>query len=125
MMRHDLLHRALRLCVLFRRQRSQITCHRHMLGDNVALTRQAYVEFDLQAMMDGEVYSDFVVLWLLTHESRVEAAVPEDCWLERWSVEARTQGARTGWRHRSSVNSSAAPFRSRANRGGAFVRISR
>lgn len=65
-----------------------------ILRDNVALTRQAYVEFDLQAMMDGEVYSDFVVLWLLAHESRVEAAAPELCWLERWSTEARTQGAR-------------------------------
>lgn len=65
-----------------------------ILRDNVALTRQAYVEFDLQAMMDGEVYSDFVVLWLLAHQSRVEAATPEECWLERWSAEAQEQGAR-------------------------------
>jgi N-6 DNA Methylase len=65
-----------------------------LLRDNLSLTRQAYVEFDLQAMMDGEVYSDFVVLWLLAHQSRVEAGRPEDCWLERWSIEARTQGTR-------------------------------
>lgn len=65
-----------------------------ILRDNHSLTRQAFVEFDLQAIMDGEAYSDFVVLWLLCHQSRVEADPPENCWLERWSVEARTQGTR-------------------------------
>ncbi|MGH2660126.1 MAG: Eco57I restriction-modification methylase domain-containing protein, partial [Actinomycetota bacterium] len=65
-----------------------------ILRDNVSLTRQAYVQFDLEAMMSGEVYADFVVLWLLAHQSRVEGDRPEDCWLERWSAEAGTQGAR-------------------------------
>jgi N-6 DNA Methylase len=65
-----------------------------ILRDNVSLTRQAFVEFDLQAMMNGEVYSDFVLLWLLCHESRVEAARPEECWLERWSRTAQEQGTR-------------------------------
>ncbi|MDZ7721633.1 MAG: N-6 DNA methylase [candidate division KSB1 bacterium] len=65
-----------------------------ILRDNVSLTRQAHVEFDLQAMMDGEVYSDFVLLWLLCHQSRVEAEKPENCWLERWSKAAQEQGTR-------------------------------
>ena len=43
-----------------------------LLRDSANLTRQAYVEFDLEAMMDGEVYADFVVLWLVCHESRLE-----------------------------------------------------
>ena len=43
-----------------------------VLRDNARLTRQAYVEFDLQAMMDGEVYADFALLWLVGHQSRVE-----------------------------------------------------
>src|SRR5262245_50227685 len=30
-----------------------------LLRDNAQLTRQAYVEFDLETMMDAEVYSDF------------------------------------------------------------------
>ena len=60
----------------------------------MSLTRQAFIEFDLEAMMDAEIYSDFVVLWLLAHQSRVEAAEPTDCWLERWSIEARSQGTR-------------------------------
>ncbi len=65
-----------------------------ILRDNVSLTRQAYVEFDLEEMMDGEVYADFVLLWLLCHQSRVEAERPETCWLEQWSRAAHEQGTR-------------------------------
>jgi SOS-response transcriptional repressor LexA len=64
-----------------------------ILRDNKSFTRQAYVEFDLAGMMEGQVYSDFVLLWLLCHESRVEAE-PEQCWLEKWSQTAREQGTR-------------------------------
>ena len=42
------------------------------LRDNASLTRAAYVEFDLEAMMAGELYSDFSLLWLVCHQSRVE-----------------------------------------------------
>src|SRR5206468_1592864 len=65
-----------------------------LLRDNVSLTRQAYVEFDLESMLRGEVYSDFVVLWLLLHQSRVEGERPSDWWLERWAQEAHRQGTR-------------------------------
>jgi hypothetical protein len=65
-----------------------------ILRDNVSLTRQAYVEFDLEALMNGEVYADFVLLWLLCHQSRVEAERPEECWLEKWSRTAHEQGTR-------------------------------
>lgn len=65
-----------------------------LLRDNISLTRQAYVEFDLEAMMAGEAYPDFVLLWLLLHQSRVEAERPQDCQLEKWSQAARTEGVR-------------------------------
>ncbi|MFC1960440.1 Eco57I restriction-modification methylase domain-containing protein, partial [Chloroflexota bacterium] len=65
-----------------------------VLRDNVSLTRQAYVEFDLEAMMTGEIYSDFVLLWLLCHQSRVEAERPSDFWLEQWVNTAQQQGTR-------------------------------
>jgi N-6 DNA Methylase len=65
-----------------------------VLRDNVALTRQSFLEFDLEAMMVGEVYSDFVLLWLVCHQSRVEGERPEDCWLERWSRTAAERGVR-------------------------------
>lgn len=65
-----------------------------ILRDNQNLVRQAYVEFDLEAMMDGEAYSDFVMLWLLCHQSRVEAEKPTDYWLEKWSRAAQERGVR-------------------------------
>ena len=30
-----------------------------ILRDNISLTRQAYVEFDLESIMEGEIYTDF------------------------------------------------------------------
>ena len=68
-----------------------------LLRDNVSLTRQAYVEFDLQAMMDSDAYSDFFLLYLLCHQSRVEVPEgkgPEHCWLEKWYNTAAQQGVR-------------------------------
>ena len=65
-----------------------------ILRDNIALSRQAYVEFDLEAMMEGEVYSDFALLWVLCHQSRLEAEKQEECWLEKWSKLAREEGTR-------------------------------
>jgi N-6 DNA Methylase len=65
-----------------------------LLRDNRSLTRQAYVDFDLVALMEGQAFSDFVLLWLMCHESRVEAVPPEPCWLEKWATEAREQGTR-------------------------------
>jgi hypothetical protein len=65
-----------------------------ILRDNRSLTRQAYVEIDLEAIFQGELYPDFTVLWMLCHQSRVEAERPEECWLERWSGLGWEQGAR-------------------------------
>jgi hypothetical protein len=65
-----------------------------ILRDNVSLSRQAYVEFDLESMMEGELFSDFCLLWLLCHQSRVEAPKPSDCWLEKWTKAASEEGRR-------------------------------
>ncbi|MCL6640867.1 MAG: SAM-dependent methyltransferase, partial [Candidatus Rokubacteria bacterium] len=71
-----------------------------ILRDNASLTRQAFVEFDLESMMTGEVYADFALLWLVCHQSRVEGVgersdpTPSSCWLERWSQAADRDGVR-------------------------------
>ena len=65
-----------------------------LLRDHHSLTRQAYVEFDLQAIMEGEQYSEFFLLWMVCHQSRVEADKPEDCWLETWFSTSREEGVR-------------------------------
>lgn len=74
-----------------------------ILRDNASLTGAAYLEFDLQAIMAGQSYADFALLWLVCHQSRVEADRPETCWLERWHHEAWTQGARALDRLRGGV----------------------
>ena len=68
-----------------------------VLRDNLALSRQSFLEFDLEAMFNGEVYSDFVLLWLVVHATRFaprEGDRPETCWLERWTQESEEQGTR-------------------------------
>ena len=65
-----------------------------ILRDSAALTRQSFVEFDLESMLRDEVYPDFVLFWMLCHASRVRAERPEECWLEKWSKAAQAQGTR-------------------------------
>ncbi len=68
-----------------------------ILRDNASLTRQAYVEFDLEGIFEGEAYADFRLLWLVCHQSRLEGTAkdrPETCWLEVWSKQAQTDGRR-------------------------------
>ena len=74
-----------------------------LLRHNVTLTRQAFVEFDLEAIFASEAYEDFALLWLCTHQSRFEAEVPEDCWLERWTQAAQRDGTRALGELRSGV----------------------
>ncbi|WP_322489062.1 hypothetical protein [Chloroflexus sp.] len=54
-----------------------------VLRDTVHLTRQSYLEFDLEAIVAGQLYADFALLWLICHQSRVEAGPGGFCWLER------------------------------------------
>jgi hypothetical protein len=65
-----------------------------VLRNNASLARQSFVEFDLEAMMLGENYADFVLVWLLCHQSRVEAENPNECWLEKWSQASKERGVR-------------------------------
>lgn len=65
-----------------------------LLRDNVSLTRPAFVEFDLQRMFSGQAYHEFVVLWLVCHQSRLEGDVAEKCLLEQWVADAADRGTR-------------------------------
>ncbi|MFD0772899.1 Eco57I restriction-modification methylase domain-containing protein [Streptomonospora algeriensis] len=68
-----------------------------LLRDSNALATAAYVEFDLEAIFDGELFSDFVLLYRMLHASRFEAAEgqpPSACWLEKWRSEAIDSGTR-------------------------------
>ena len=68
-----------------------------VLRDNQALSRQSFLDFDLEAMFSGEVYSDFVLLWLMAHATRFmprDGDRPETCRLEQWTQEAERIGTR-------------------------------
>ena len=70
-----------------------------LLRDSTALVGAAYIEFDLEAIFDGELYADWLVLFQLVHVSRVEVrGEPEPnaaaCWLEVWRSRAADAGAR-------------------------------
>lgn len=61
-------------------------------------TTAAYLEFDLEAIFDGELFSEFAVLYRLLHASRFAVepgAAPSTCLLETWRTEAIASGTRT------------------------------
>jgi hypothetical protein len=68
-----------------------------LLRDSSALAGAAFIEIDLEAMFDGELFDEFVLLYRLLHVSRFEVpdgAAPSACWLEKWRTEAIEAGAR-------------------------------
>ncbi|MGV9289338.1 Eco57I restriction-modification methylase domain-containing protein [Streptomyces sp. NPDC003719] len=68
-----------------------------LLRDSSALATASYVEFDLEAIFDGELFSEFVLLYRLLHVSRFEVAegsAVSSCWLEKWRTEAIASGTR-------------------------------
>jgi hypothetical protein len=69
-----------------------------LLRDSTSLVGSAYVEFDLEAIFDGELFSDFLLLFTLCHQSRFEQLSaeggPAECWLERWRTDALESGTR-------------------------------
>ncbi|MEE1772875.1 N-6 DNA methylase [Streptomyces sp. JV185] len=68
-----------------------------LLRDSSSFSTAAYVDFDLEALFDGELFSEFVLLYSLLHASRFavpEGAAASGCWLEKWRAEAVTSGTR-------------------------------
>lgn len=86
-----------------------------ILRDNISFVRAAYVEFDLETIMETDAYAEFYLFFLLAHSSRVarqnaneeefelqsddeEAKEPEEedlsCWLEKWHTQAQKNGVR-------------------------------
>lgn len=68
-----------------------------LLRDSSALATAAYVEFDLEAIFDGELFSEFVLLYRLLHVTRFavdQESAPSTCWLEKWRTDAIASGTR-------------------------------
>jgi hypothetical protein len=69
-----------------------------LLRDSTSLVGSAYVEFDLEAIFEGELFSDFLLFYTVCHSSRVEVRDvelgPASCWLESWRELAFESGSR-------------------------------
>jgi hypothetical protein len=65
-----------------------------VLRDSSSLTRQAFCEFDLEAIFSGQLYADFALCWLVCHVSRFTGEPATSCWLQQWSDTAKTEGVR-------------------------------
>ena len=70
-----------------------------LLRDSTSLAGSAYIEFDLDAIFGGELYSEFLLLFQVAHSSRLEKRAgadgsPADCWMEDWRAESVAAGTR-------------------------------
>ncbi|MBB4711865.1 hypothetical protein BJ965_001747 [Streptomyces luteogriseus] len=68
-----------------------------LLRDSSSFATAAYVDFDLEAIFDGELFSEFVLLYCVLHASRftvAEGTAASGCWLEKWRTVAIESGSR-------------------------------
>lgn len=76
-----------------------------LLRDCSYIRRQAYVEFDLQAMLDEQRFQDFAALYRLLHRTRLPRTdeTARDCLLEKYYEHSIEQGGRVRDRLRDGV----------------------
>ena len=76
-----------------------------LLRDSVRLSKPSYLEFNLQAMLEGNLYNEFAVLYRLLHVTRFPKpeVAPHQCWLENYYSEGVERGGRVRDRLRDGV----------------------
>ena len=76
-----------------------------ILRDTSRIARAVFVEFDLEAIFEQELYADFALLFRIAHRTRfpLELARAHECWLERRYQEAVEEGGRVRERLREGV----------------------
>lgn len=76
-----------------------------LLRDCTFVRRQAYVEFDLQAMLEEQRFQDFAVLYRLLHRTRFPKGLDDgaECLLEKYYAHSIEQGGRVRDRLRDGV----------------------
>jgi hypothetical protein len=76
-----------------------------ILRDSQRMRRQAYIEFDLSQMMEGEKYADFALLFRLIHRTRLPHGADDahKCLLEKYYNLTVEQGGRVRDRLRDGV----------------------
>ena len=76
-----------------------------VLRDATRVSRPVYLEFDLRAIVEGNRYSEFVLLYRLVHRTRWPASAEDvaECWLERYYQQGIEEGSRVRERLREGV----------------------
>ena len=76
-----------------------------LLRNSARLSKPTYLEFDIQAMVDGNAYSEFVVLYRLLHATRFprNGVEPHGCLLEDYYNQGIEQGGRVREKLRDGV----------------------
>ncbi|MGD0813466.1 MAG: N-6 DNA methylase [Verrucomicrobiota bacterium] len=67
-----------------------------LLRDSTLVRRQAYVEFDLQAIFEEQRFHDFAALYRLLHRTRLPKGMADanECLLEKYHAQTIEQGGR-------------------------------
>jgi hypothetical protein len=65
-----------------------------LLHDNPSLVKPAYLAVDLELLVEGELFDEFAVLWLLLHASRFRHPQTGSCVLDTWKEHAQEAGER-------------------------------
>ncbi|MGO8837296.1 MAG: hypothetical protein ACLQAH_13690 [Limisphaerales bacterium] len=67
-----------------------------LLRDSTLVRRQAYIEFDLQAIFEEQRFHDFAALYRLIHRSRLSRGMADanECLLEKYHAQTIEQGGR-------------------------------
>jgi hypothetical protein len=76
-----------------------------LLHDNPALVKPAYVQVELGGILDGGLFDEFAVLWLLVHASRFAPDGEGHCRLDAWLELGQQSGERALNRLRDGVQS--------------------
>jgi hypothetical protein len=76
-----------------------------LLRNTVRFSKPSFIEFDLEAIFDGKLYSEFVLFYRLVHATRLPrtAGGAHECWLERYYQQGIEQGGRVRDRLRDGV----------------------
>ncbi|MCS6990329.1 MAG: N-6 DNA methylase, partial [Chitinophagales bacterium] len=76
-----------------------------LLRNSTFIRRQAYIEFDLKAIIEEQLFNDFVLLYRLLHRTRFPRGTSDahECLLEQYYRHSEEQGGRVRERLREGV----------------------
>ena len=76
-----------------------------LMRDSARLSKPSYLEFNLQAMLEGNLYNEFATMYRLLHASRFPSKEdpPHQCWIESYYSQGVERGGRVRERLRDGV----------------------